>query len=58
MTTAQTYEEIKATASRGLRRFHGEPLSHFIGGKWVKSISQSILENVSPIDGSSIGVVA
>ena len=54
MTTTQTYEEIKAAASRALQRFSEEPLSHFIGGKWVKSISPSILENISPIDGSSI----
>ncbi len=58
MTTTQTYEEVKATANRALRRFSEEPLSHFIGGEWVKSISQSVLENVSPIDGSVIGVVA
>ena len=55
MTTTQTYEDIKATANRALRRFSEEPLPHFIGGEWVKSISQSVLENVSPIDGSLIG---
>lgn len=58
MSSARTFEEIRATANEALERLSKGPLLHLINGESVPSSSSSTFENFSPIDGTSLGQVA
>ena len=53
-----THEENVAAAKEHLARFQGEPLLHLIGGKAIASSSGDTFDNISPVDGAHLGVVA
>lgn len=55
MTT--TFEENISRAEEYLARFRSEPLKHFVNGGHTDGVSDAIMENTTPWDGSSLGQV-
>lgn len=51
------FEQNRRDCSELLERFRREPLGHFIGGKAVPGPSTGTFENLSPVDGESLGHV-
>jgi 5-carboxymethyl-2-hydroxymuconic-semialdehyde dehydrogenase len=52
------FERNRRDSAELLERFRGEALGHFIGGETVPGASGDSFENLSPVDGESIGRVA
>jgi len=56
-SSSASLEAQVARAERHLERFRGEVLGHFIGGRAVAGAGEAF-ENLSPVDGASLGRVA
>jgi 5-carboxymethyl-2-hydroxymuconic-semialdehyde dehydrogenase len=56
--STQSFDQNVAAANEHLARFANEPLSHFIGGEHVPSVSGATFANTSPIDGAHLGDIA
>jgi 5-carboxymethyl-2-hydroxymuconic-semialdehyde dehydrogenase len=52
------FERNRETAARYLERFGATVAGHFIDGHAAQSASGATFENLSPIDGSSLGLIA
>ncbi|HZD53028.1 MAG TPA: aldehyde dehydrogenase family protein, partial [Woeseiaceae bacterium] len=52
------FEQNRDFCANLLARFRQAPLGHFIGGKAFAGVSAEMLENLSPVDGESLGQVA
>ena len=52
-----TFEQNLERSQEYLARFRDEPLTHFINGKPVEGVSTEMMENATPLDGSSLGQV-
>ena len=50
-------EENLQRAAGFLKRFHAEPLPHFINGTHVSSQNAAVFDNITPVDNSSLGQV-
>jgi 5-carboxymethyl-2-hydroxymuconic-semialdehyde dehydrogenase len=52
------FEQNRRDSGQRLERFRHEPLGHFIGGETVAGASGDSFENLSPVDGESLGRVS